>query len=65
MSNKLVFSRAQLQAVFKDFNTVKEFERLVIQVNTYEQLVTTGVTGTFVIGGFTLTIDRGIITNVV
>ena len=33
MRDKLVFSRIQLQAVFKDFNTVKEFERLVDQVN--------------------------------
>jgi len=33
MNKKLVFIRSQLQSVFKDFNTVKEFERLVGQVN--------------------------------
>ena len=33
MSNLLTFARAQLQAVFKDFNTLKEFERLVERVN--------------------------------
>ena len=33
MRKKLTFIRSQLQSVFKDFNTVKEFERLVDQVN--------------------------------
>ena len=65
MSDKLVFSRAQLQAVFKDFNTVKEFERLVAQINAHELLIAPGATGSFTADGHTLTIVNGIITAIV
>ena len=65
MRDKLVFSRTQLQTVFKDFNTIKEFERLVAQINDYELLIATGATGSFTADGHTLTIVNGIITEIV